>query len=102
MDFLISFDIKTHITQLSQNKRNEIAEMFDIEINEVPSEGITQGISDIINSKNILVVAEGKENAEIVKNIMKGNIDYDKPISALKNHVGIVYIIADEDACSLL
>ena len=98
----ISFDIKTHITQLSQNKRNEIAEMFDIEINEVPSEGITQGISDIINSKNILVVAEGKENAEIVKNIMKGNIDYDKPISALKNHVGIVYIIADEDACSLL
>ena len=98
----IALESKTHIAQISQFKQNEIAKMFDIEINDVPKEGITQGIDDIIKAKIILVVAEGKENAEGLKYIMKGKVDIEKPISTLKNHVGIVYIVADEEACSLL
>jgi len=98
----IAIESKTHITKLSQIKQNEIADMFDIEMNEVPKEGITQGIDDIIKSKIILVVAQGKENAEGLKNIMKGKVDIEKPVSTLKNHVGTVYIVADEDACSLV
>ena len=98
----IAIESKTHITKLSQIKQNEIADMFDIEMNEVPKEGITQGIDDIIKSKIILVVAQGKENAEGLKNIMKGKVDIEKPVSTLKNHVGTVYIVADEEACSLV
>lgn len=98
----IALESKTHIVQLDQNRKNEIANMFGEEIKDVPSEGITQGIDDIIKSKNILVVAKGKENAEGLRNLMKGSVDINKPISSLKNHVGIVYIVADVDACSLL
>ena len=76
--------------------------MFGIEINDTPNEGITQGIDDIIKSKIILIVAEGKNNAEALRNILKGKIDIEKPTSTLKNHVGIIYIVADEEACSLL
>ncbi len=87
---------------MSEIRKHDIAERFDIEIKDAPKEGITQGIDDIIKSKIILVVAEGKQNAEGLKNIMKGKVDIEKPSSTLKNHVGIVYIVADEDACSLL
>lgn len=98
----VALESKTHIAQLSEIRKNDIAERFDIEIKDAPKEGITQGIDDIIKSKIILVVAEGKQNAEGLKNIMKGKVDIEKPSSTLKNHVGIVYIVADEDACSLL
>ena len=98
----IALESKTHISQLSQNKKKELANMFGIEIKDVPSEGITQGINDIIKSKNILVVSSGKENSEGLKNLMKGKLDIDRPISTLKNHNGIIYVVADEEACSLL
>lgn len=97
-----SFDSKTHIIELSQKKKEEVAELFDYNINDVPLFGITQGINDILKSKIILVVASGKEKAETIKNLIKGKADKDIPISALKNHLGVVYVVADEDACSLI
>ena len=97
-----SFDSKTHIIELSSKKKEEIAEFFDYEKNNVPLFGITQGISNVLNSKSILVVASGKEKAEGIKNLFKGGTDIDIPISALKNHVGSIYVVADEDACSML
>ena len=98
----VAIESKTHISQLTQIRKNNLADMFGIEINDTPNEGITQGIDDIIKSKIILVVAEGKNNAEALRNILKGKIDIEKPTSTLKNHVGIIYIVADEEACSLL
>ena len=98
----VAIESKTHISQLTQIRKNNLADMFGIEINDTPNEGITQGIDDIIKSKIILVVAEGKNNAEALRNILKGKIDIDKPTSTLKNHVGTIYIVADEEACSLL
>ena len=71
-------------------------------MNNIPSFGITQGINDILKTKMIIVVASGKEKAQMVKNLIKGKADKDIPISALKNHVGIVYVVADEEACSMI
>ena len=68
----------------------------------IPLFGITQGVDDVIKAKIILVVASGKEKAENVKNLIKGKADKEIPISALKNHLGLVYVVADEDACSLI
>lgn len=97
-----SFDSKTHITELTQKKKEEIAELFDYNMNDTPLFGITQGINDILKSKIILVLASGKEKAEGIKNLIKGKADKDIPISALKNHLGVVYVVADEDACLLV
>ena len=62
-------------------------------MNNIPLFGITQGINDILKSKIVLVVASGKEKAEGIKNLIKGKPDKEIPISALKNHVGMVYEI---------
>ena len=96
------FDSKTHTTELSQKKKEELAELFDYNMNNIPLFGITQGINDILKSKIVLVVASGKEKAEGIKNLIKGKPDKEIPISALKNHVGMVYVVADLDACSLI
>ena len=96
------FDSKTHIIELNQKKKEEIAELFDYNMNDIPLFGITQGINDILKTKIIIVVASGKEKAQMVKNLIKGKADKDIPISALKNHMGIVYIVADEEACSMI
>ncbi len=96
------FDSKTHITEISQKKKEELAELYDYNMNNIPMFGITQGINDILKTKVVLVVASGKDKAEGVKNLIKGKPDKDIPISALKNHAGIVYVVADYDACSLI
>ena len=97
-----SFDSKTHVMELSSHKKEQIAELFDFESNNIPTYGITQGINNILNSKSILVVASGKEKAEGIKKLIKGGVDIEVPISALKNHLGLIYVVADEDACSKL
>ena len=95
-----AFESKTHIIQLSIKKKEEISELFDY--NHIPLTGITQGIDNILRAKSVLVVASGKEKAEGLKNLIKGKSDKDIPLSALKNHQGVVYVVADEDACSLI
>ena len=97
-----SFDSKTHVMELSSHKKEQIAELFDFESNNIPTYGITQGINNILNSKSILVVASGKEKADGIKRLIKGGADIEVPISALKNHLGLIYVVADEDACSKL
>ena len=97
-----SFDSKTHVMELSSHKKEQIAELFDFESNNIPTYGITQGINNILNSKSILVVASGKEKAEGIKKLIKGGVEIEVPISALKNHLGLIYVVADEDACSKL
>ena len=49
----VALESKTHIAQLSEIRKHDIAERFDIEIKDAPKEGITQGIDDIIKSKII-------------------------------------------------
>ncbi len=95
-----AFESKTHITQLSNKKKEEIAELFDF--NNIPMSGITQGIDNILKAKSVLVIASGKEKAEGLKNLIKGKSDKEIPISALKNHQGVIYVVADEEACSLI
>lgn len=96
------FDSKTRVIELSLKQKEDIAELFDYDIKKIPVFGITQGIDNILNSKNILVVANGKEKAEGIKYLIKGKFNKDIPISAIKNYLGVIYIVADEEACSLL
>ena len=85
---------------MSIKKKEEISELFDH--GNIPLTGITQGIDNILKTKSVLVVASGREKAEGLKNLIKGKSDRDIPLSALKNHQGVVYVVADEDACSLI
>lgn len=98
-----SFNKKTHIVDFKRKKIKEMAEeYFDGNIDRTPKKGITQGIKNIMEAKNILILARGKESALGIKYLMKGEINNEIPITALNGYKGNLYVVADEDACSLL
>ena len=96
------FDSVVHIVQLTENTIKDNSRFFDNDITKVPKEAITMGIKNILSADTIILVANGKNKAEAIKNLIKGKIDPIVPATALRTHKGKVYVIADAEACSLL
>ena len=60
------------------------------------------GIKNILFADTIILIANGKNKAKAIKNIMSGVIDNNVPASALNLHKGKVYVIVDKEAANLL
>ena len=65
----------------------------------VPEEAITVGIKTIMKSRRIVLMATGKEKAEIVKKAFSGKITPDVPASVLQLHPDLT-VLLDEEAAS--
>lgn len=68
---------------------------------EAPSQMITLGLADIMEAKEILLVASGERKAQAVKETIEGPISVDCPATVLRNHPNVTFII-DSAAASLL
>jgi len=68
---------------------------------EAPTQMITLGLADIMDAKQILLVASGERKAEAVKNTLEGPISADCPATILRSHPNVTFII-DSAAASLL
>lgn len=95
-----SFDQETFIVELTQKTREDNARFFN-SIDEVPTHAITMGIKNIMQAKQILLLASGKSKQEAVKKLLEGEITEEFPASVLKNHPNVIVII-DEEAGKLL
>lgn len=94
------FDSLTHVVQLSENTRLDNGRFFDNQ-DEVPTHAITMGIQDIMNAKEVVLVATGSHKAEIMAELYASEIDEQLPASILKQHPHI-NILIDEAAAALL
>ncbi|MEG2634173.1 MAG: hypothetical protein RSA97_06225, partial [Oscillospiraceae bacterium] len=74
---------------------------FFSSIDDVPRQAYTMGIGTIMNAKCVLIIASGKDKAEIVKKAFFGPITPQVPASVLQMHPNVI-VIADEDALSLV
>lgn len=72
-----------------------------VELTSAKGKALTMGISTIIKSKKILLLASGKKKAKAIKKLVKGRISGKFPVSYLKKHKSLLIII-DEKAGSLL
>ena len=70
-------------------------------IDEVPRQALSMGIKNIMQAKTILMVVSGKNKAEAVKGMVKGEVTPALPASVLQLHP-FVTIVCDKDAASLL
>ncbi len=61
-------------------------------------EALTMGISTILKARKILLLAAGKEKAEIMKKVIEGKIGKEVPASFLRNHKDVVFIMDREAA----
>ena len=95
-----TFEGPTHLVKLAERTIEANARFFE-SADEVPKEALTMGIGTIMNAKSILLVASGKDKAEIMQKVIEGPITPDVPASVLQLHPDVT-IVADEAALSLL
>ena len=94
------FDSTTHVVNLTENTIKDNSRLFE-DISQVPTKALTMGIANIMNAKRILIVANGKNKAQAVYDMVKGQVNTTCPASVLQNHPDVT-VIVDEDAASLL
>ena len=66
---------------------------------QVPTQAYTMGIQSIMSAKRILMVANGKEKARILKQAFQGPVTPQVPASILQLHPQVI-LVADEEALS--
>lgn len=91
-----SVQSKTHVVQLAASTINANARFFN-QIEEVPVQAVTMGISTIMKSKEILLLVSGENKSDALSKLLNGPITESFPASVLKNHP-CVTIIADRAA----
>ncbi|TLS38766.1 glucosamine-6-phosphate deaminase [Pseudalkalibacillus caeni] len=90
------FASHTHVVELAQSTREANARYFN-SLDEVPTHALTMGISSILASKGIVLLASGEMKADAIYELLYGKIDEEMPASALRKHSNVT-LIADKDA----
>ncbi len=95
------FDQGTHVAVLAESTRRDNQRFFN-DLNEVtPEKACTMGPKTIMKAKKILIIANGQNKAEAIRNMMEGPVDVNCPASILQCHPDVAVVI-DEEAASLL
>ncbi len=86
----------THVTGLTDNTI-EANSRFFASRDEVPTKALTMGMATILKAKKIIILANGKNKHEAVKELTNDKITTQNPATFLKLHKDVVLIV-DEDA----
>jgi len=95
-----TFRSKTRVVDLSLETRRANAKNF-ISLRQVPKQAITMGIYTIMQAKKIILLASGKDKAEIVAKAIKGKVNKNIPASYLQLHPKVV-VVLDKQAAGKL
>lgn len=95
-----SFTCGTNCVDLTQSTIDANSRFFE-SYDDVPKQAYTMGIKTIMQAKKVVVVVNGKNKAQIVKDAFFGPVTPQVPASILQLH-GDVTIIGDAEAMSLI
>lgn len=95
----VDFDLDAHIIPLSETTLKVMTKYFGEKFH--PTQGISQGIRQIMAAKTVILIANGAHKAEILKKAVHGPVTNEVPASVLQNHPNC-YVVADEAAAALL
>ena len=90
------FDSVTHVVDLAESTIKDNSRLFN-SIDEVPRQAFTMGLSNIMNAKKILILANGAGKAYAVGELVNGKIREEVPATVLRNHPDCT-LICDEAA----
>lgn len=88
----------THCVDLQESTIQANKRFFENE-EDVPRQAYTMGIGTIMRAKKILMVVNGEDKAEAVKNAFLGPVTPQVPASILQMHPNVI-LVADEAALS--
>lgn len=95
-----SFESTTHVVDLSEQTRIDNGRFFANQA-EVPTQAITLGLRDIMEAKEILLIATGESKAQVMADLYQSEISEAMPASIIKKHPNAM-IMVDEAAAQLL
>ncbi len=95
-----AFEKETHCVDLSESTIRANSRFF-ASMDMVPRQAYTMGIKTIMQAKKIVVIVNGKEKAQIVKDAFFGPITPKVPASVLQLHNDVT-LVGDKDALSLI
>lgn len=90
----------THCVDLEESTIEANKRFFNSR-EEVPKQAYTMGIKPIMQAKKVLMIANGKGKAEILKKAFTGKVTPEVPASILQLHPDFI-LIADEEALSAM
>ena len=90
------FDSVTHIVDLAESTIKDNSRLFN-SIDEVPRQAFTMGLSNIMNAKKVVILANGEGKAYAIGELVNGEIREEIPASILRNHPDCI-LICDEAA----
>jgi glucosamine-6-phosphate deaminase len=91
---------KTRLVTLDHSTRMANAYEFG-NMSEVPRMAITMGISTILKSKKIILMAWGQTKAPVIQKSVELDDTEDIPASLLQNHDDCIFVVDDAAACEL-
>lgn len=93
-------DTKTHVVSLTKTTI-EANKRFFSSAKDVPIKAITMGIDTILQAQAIILIADGKNKAQAIYELVHGKITPDYPCTYLQAHDNVM-IIVDVAAAALL
>ena len=95
-----SLNDKTHLVTLSEETRKANSRFFN-NLEDVPKKALTMGISTILKSDKIIVMAAGENKASAINKTLSGQINTNTPSTLLQTHPDVTLIV-DKDAALYL
>jgi len=95
-----SFEKETHCVDLTESTIQANSRFFE-SIDMVPTQAYTMGIQTIMRAKKIVLVVNGENKAQIVKDAFFGPITPNVPASILQLHDDVV-VVGDAGAFSMI
>ncbi|MBS5987895.1 Glucosamine-6-phosphate deaminase 1 [Clostridium paraputrificum] len=95
------FDGGCHVVNLHQQSiLSSLDYGFDC-IEDVPTQGVTQGINTIMKAKQLIMIAKGEKKAKLVEYMLKGEITEEFPSTIIRRHEKVI-VVLDEAAAKYL
>ena len=94
------FPKATHEVDLTESTIDANSRLFDSK-DEVPRQAITMGIGTIMAARKIVVVANGKDKADIVRRAFLGDVTPEVPASILQFHPDVTVFVDEEAGADL-
>ena len=89
-----SFDSRTRVVSLTEQTIKDNSRFFD-SVDDVPKQAITMGLGTIMDSKRIVLMAQGKKKKDILDKAMNGKVTKDIPASILQTHPNMEAVYCD-------
>ena len=89
-----SFLSRTRVVDLTEQTIQDNSRYFD-SIDDVPKQAITMGLRTIMESKRIILMANGNHKLNILNVAMNGEVTEDVPASILQNHKNVEVYYCD-------